>query len=255
MTEMTMAPPRADTTGLRRFARDLAEIYRRGGRGVVAAPAIAAIAILTEAAQHAAEIKLGMFGSIEVFHALSNDPTRWAFGYGKVAGFVIAFLAFARFQAIGSVRRALLVPPLTLARLVLLIAVTFALAWPFGEFQKHTASMPVDVALGTISAVIQGAMLLLITGTLVGDRTLSWRAAFTTHLPSALLLTLYFAAAFVPCQLLHMANHKLAIGRAEAFVWLIMVCDAMWVGLFASLIGAALFVGSQAKLTWRGWRT
>ncbi|GGB27735.1 hypothetical protein GCM10011380_16700 [Sphingomonas metalli] len=254
MTDLTMTESRTRGGGLRRIAGDLVDIYRRGGRSLRAAPLLAAIAILPEAAQHVAEIKLGMFVSIDAFRALSNDPTRWAFGYAKVAGFVVAFLAFARFQATGSVRSALLVPPRTLARIVLLIALTFALAWPFGELQKQTGSMPLTIALGTASVVIQGAMLLLIIGALVGDRTLSWHAAFTSHLPSALLLTLYLAAAFAPCQLLHMANHKLAMARPEPAVWALMAFDALWVGLFASLVGAALFVGSGVRLTWRGWR-
>lgn len=90
--------------------------YRRGGLTLVAAPAIVALIVVPEFAQHVAEIQLGMFESKEAFKALSNDPTRWAFGYVKVAGVVLATLATARFWALGSVRRALLVSPGTLLR-------------------------------------------------------------------------------------------------------------------------------------------
>jgi hypothetical protein len=37
-------------------------------------------------------------------------------------------------------------------------------------------------------------------------------------------------------------------------VWALMAFDALWVGLFAALVGTALFVGARAPLTWRGWR-
>ena len=32
-----------------------------------------------------------------------------------------------------------------------------------------------------------------------------------------------------------------------------MAFDALWVGLFAALVGTALCVGARASLTWRGW--
>ena len=256
MTEMTIAS-RSRGGWLARAVRgiggDIAAVYRRGGRGVVAAPLIAAIAILPEAAQHVAEIKLGMFASRDAFRALSNDPVRWAFGYAKVAGFVVAILAYARFHALGTVRQALLVRPATLLRVGALVAGSALVSVAIGWVQQRTGVPVVNAVLSAMSLIVQSGLTLLIVAWLVENRAVGPRAAFTTHLPSALLLTLYLALAFGPAQLLHMANHRLALGQPAALVWGLMAFDALWVGLFASLVGAAMMVGGRMRLTWRGW--
>lgn len=79
------------------------------------------------------------------------------------------------------------------------------------------------------------------------------RRAMTTLLPAAGVLVLLLVVAFAPAQALHMANHKLALGRPEWVVWLLMTFDALWVGLFAGLVGSAMYVGGRTGLTWRGW--
>jgi hypothetical protein len=75
----------------------------------------------------------------------------------------------------------------------------------------------------------------------------------TSLLPAAILLCVLAAIAFAPSQLLHMVNHKLALGQPLPIVWALMIFDALWVGLFAGLVGSALFVGSRTGLTWKGW--
>lgn len=252
---MEAVPPQESRLrrAVRRIGSDMADVYRRGGHGVRAAPLIAAIAIVPEAAQHVAEIKLGMFQSIEVFRALSNDPTRWAFGYVKIAGFMIAMLAYARFHALGSVRAALLIRPLVLAKVVALIALAALVSEGLGRVGAMTGSPVAGGLAAAASLLLQSALTLLIVAALAEQRTPTIRAAFTTHLPSAALLTLYLIVAFAPAQLLHMANHKLALGQPVPLVWALMTFDALWVGLFASLVGAAMAVGARARLTWRGW--
>lgn len=243
--------------GVLRAARDLGrallETYRRGGRMIRLAPAILAIAVVPEFVQHIAEIHLGMFNSLAAFHAHANDPLRWGFGYAKVAGFVIAILATARFWAVGSVRRALLPGPMTLAKVAAAIVIGFALAWPFDWLGRQGFAAPVSVLLSVVSGIIQAGVMIYLIGALLEDAAITPRRAFTTLLPAALVLTLLVAAAFLPAQALHMANHKLALGQPAALVWALMVFDALWVGLFTALVGSALFVGCRTGLTWRGW--
>lgn len=240
-------------TGFRRIAADVADIYRRGGRAMAAAPWLAAIVILPEAAQHVVEVKLGMFQSLAAFRALGNEAIRWNFGYVKIAGTVLAMLAMARFQATGSARSAVRPPAWAVVRIIVLVALTSAVSVACHWLAELTGIVGA-VGFNLLSFVIQAALTLSLVAALVEDRTLTWRAAFTTHWPSALVLTLYLAVAFVPAQLLHMANHRLALGQAAPVVWGLMAFDAVWVGLLASLAGAALFVGSRVRLTWRGWR-
>lgn len=235
------------------IGRAMVETYRLGGRAVKAAPLVLAIAIVPEFLQHIAEIHLGMFVSVEQFRALANDPLRWGFGYVKVAGFVIAILAVARFWSVRSVRRTLLVPPMTFVRVVVGLVVGFAVAWPFMWLDKQSLSPAINVPLQIVSTVIQGGFLIYIVGALIEDASVTPKRAMTSLLPAGIVLSVLAAVAFGPAQALHMANHKLALGQPLPIVWALMAFDALWVGLFAALVGSALYVGVTTGLTWKGW--
>ncbi len=229
------------------------ETYRFGGNIVLAAPLLLLIAVLPEFIQHAAEIHLGMFDSMSRFRALSASPLRWSFGYLKVAGFTIAILATARFWAVGSIRRTLLVPPKALARATAGLLIGFAVASPFAWLRTQGLSPAINVPLQLFSAVIQGGFLVYVVGALLEEPAVTPKRAMTSLLPTSVVLTLLVILAFAPSQALHMANHKLALGQPAAIVWVLMIFDALWIGLFAGLIGSALFVGVRTGLTWRGW--
>ena len=235
------------------MARAVVETYRLGGRAVRAVPLVLAIAVVPEFLQHIAEIHLGMFVSIEQFRALGNDPLRWGFGYVKVAGFVIAILAVARFWSVGSVRRTLQVPPMTIVRVVAGMIVGLAAAWPFMWLGKQGLSPAINVPLQIVSTVIQGGFWIYVVGALIEDPRVTPRRAMTSLLPAGIVLSVLAATAFGPAQALHMANHKLAMGQPLATVWALMAFDALWVGLFAALVGSAVFVGVKTGLTWKGW--
>ena len=114
---------------LRSLGGKLFDSFRLGGLMVRRAPLVLAVAAIPELAQHVVEIQLGMFDSLDMFHAHGTDAIRMAFGYVKVAGFVIAILASARFWWAGSVRAALLPPPRDLLRIVWAIGVSIAAQW------------------------------------------------------------------------------------------------------------------------------
>lgn len=227
--------------------------YKLGGRTWIAAPALAAIVVVPEFVQHAVEIQLGMFTSVDAFRAHADDPLRWGFGYAKLAGFVLAILMTARFWALGSVRRALLVPPRTLRHVALALAGALALAWPFDWLGRQGLPLAANAPLQLIGYVLNAGAMLYVVGALLGDPELRLHRSFTTLLPAALLLTLLLILAFAPAQALHLANHKLAMGQGTPLVWALMTFDALWVGLFAALLGAALHVGYRTGLSWRGW--
>ncbi len=172
--------------------------YRRAGRMWLVAPAILAIAVVPEFAQHAAEVRLGMFESREAFRALANDPLRWTFAYPKVAGLILAMLATVRFLAFGSIRQALLIRPMNLLRLSLAMGLTFVAAFPFEWLREASASVFVDGVLTAISVVLQAGLLVYVIGALVDDRENSLRGAFAERWPTAVLMTLLAAGAFCP---------------------------------------------------------
>jgi len=252
----TIVQPRTNGLGgaLRRIVGDIRKIYRRGGRAVIAVPLLTAIAVLPEAAQHIVEIKLGMFDSREAFRALANDPTRWAFGYVKLAGFWIAILGFARFHARGALRQVPLVPPAMLLRVAIGVALGFGAGVGLDRIGAAIGVPAIGTLLTVVSFVFQTGLLLYIVAALIEDRDMTLRRTFTQRFPTAALLTLYMVIAFAPAQLLHMANHRFALGQATPVVWALMTFDALWIGLFAALVGAALFTGARARLTWREWQ-
>ena len=235
------------------IGRAILETYRLGGRAVKVAPLILAIAVVPEFLQHISEIHLGMFVSVEQFRALASDPLRWGFGYVKVAGFVIAILAVARFWSVGSMRRTLLIPPMTIVRVVAGMIVGLAAAWPFMWLGKQGLSPAINVPLQIVSTVIQGGFWIYVVGALIEDPRVTPRRAMMSLLPAGIVLSVLAATAFGPAQALHMVNHKLAMGQPSAIVWALMAFDALWVGLFAALVGSAVFVGVKTGLTWKGW--
>lgn len=248
------APSRLGSA-LRGTARAAFATYKLGGRTLVAAPLIAAIVVLPELAQHAAEIHLGMFESKAGAQAAANHPLRWAFGYAKIAGLVVAMLATARYWALGSVRRALLIAPGNLLRLGLAIGLTLLAELPFTWLKEASASAGVDAAITFASVLVQAGLLVYLIGALLDDRTITLRSAFGDRWPTAILITALAALAFAPSQALHGANHLWAMEQPTAIVWALMLFDSLLVGLLATLVGAALFVAYRAGPTWRGWTT
>lgn len=236
----------------REVIRAVLATYRKGGQAFQLAPALVLLAVLPQFAQHAYEINSGMFASKEAFRALQMEPTRWVFGYAKMAGLIAAMLLIARFWATGSAWRALLIPPRDLVRLALLMGVTFAVEYLLNALGK---AVPVLSWPTTgLNLYAQLALFLLLVAALLGDRTLSVRQAFTQRWAANLFILLLLVAAFTPAALLHKATHVSAFGAAEPVVWGIMLFDSLVVGLLAALLGAAVSVGYETAPSWRGWR-
>lgn len=234
-------------TGLRIVAA-----YRLGGRTMLAAPVIAAVAILPELAQHVVEIKLGMFASIDAFRALADDPARWAFGYAKLAGFWLAILATARFWAVeGDVARAIRPGWSAAGRLSAGIGLAVLQSLLMKAVAGH--GVVIDTVASLLSLLLQCSLFVYLVGSLLGDERATLRWSFTAGWPRALFMTLLLALTFAPCQMLHMAGHRLAIGSPVPVVWGVMLLDGLFVGLFAALAGSAMVVGYRFGPSWRGW--
>jgi hypothetical protein len=230
------------TPALRSLGGKLFDSFRLGGLMVRRALLILAIAAIPELVQHVVEIRLGMFDSIEMFHAHGTDAIRMAFGYVKVAGFVIAILASARFWWLGSVRAALLPPPRDLLRIVGAIVVSLAAQLPF-EWLRAGMAQPWNGALLIIETALGTALTVYIIAALFGDRAMTLRRVFTAAWGRALLIVLLMAVTYGPCFAVHLATHKLALGLPLPLVIAIMTFDGLFIGLFAALVGSAMFVG------------
>lgn len=233
--------------------RVLLDVYRRGGRAMVVAPVLVAIAVVPEFIQHVVEISLGMFTSMESARSLASSDLRWGFGYAKIAGYVAAILMIARFWALGSVGKALAIAPRTLAMAALAIGLSVLAELPFNALEAMAFPPVVDIAIRIVGLVVQLGLVVYIVAQLLDDRSMTLRRIFLERLPTVVVMIIALAAAHYPSSFLHSANHKLAIGQPEVLVWGLMAFDALVVGLMAALIGSALFVAYRSGASWRGW--
>lgn len=240
---MATIPYQAPRPAPERWVRDgtiaVWRTYAEGGRGLIAAPLIAAIVVVPEALQHAIELAMGIFESPDAARALQNSPLRMAFGITKIVGLVLAIVAFARFHALGSVRAALLPGWRTVAVVVPAIGLWFAIGLGLQWVQTMLGTHPLGRVVMAIDWVSQMVLLLPIFALLLDDSSRPiwqhmrrWRAA----LAMIVLLPIAFALA----RLLHSVTHVLALRTPFAADVALMAIDALLIGLLASLTGAAL---------------
>jgi hypothetical protein len=211
----TVATKGQDETALESAVRGtvaaLVATYRLGGRTFAAAPALVALAVVPQFAQHAWEIEAGMFASVDAFRALQMDPTRWIFGYAKVAGLLAGFVMIARFWEVGSVRRAILVPPRDLLRFGLVFGATVAVDFLCKQLGQHIPMLKFAAAAANL--IVQFGLTFLLVAALLGDRGTSLREAVLHRWVATLFLVALAAGAFGPASLLHKATHTLAFGQ------------------------------------------
>lgn len=231
----------------------IATTYRLGFRGMIAAPALVALVVVPEFAQHVVEIRGGMFDNRAAAQAFAQSELRWSFGYVKLAGFALSFLLIARFWACDeSQLRAIAIRPAILARVLAMIALLIGTG---AALESFGSALPVLQSIAfVISLIVQTALLLAVVGALIEEPNVTLRSVFTERFPAAIGLFLLLALAFVPAQGLHMLNHTLALGQSQPAVWALMMFDSLVVGLMAALIGAALFVGARLTMRWRSRR-
>ena len=210
------------------------------------APMVLALVIVPEFIQHIVEIRIGMFESRDAFAALANDPTRMGFGYAKLTGLVLTFIAASRFW--GARERGVKWYGLSdidwrrfgLGFLLfgLLPAAPALVESQIGETNAQILGM-------VMTALLLPALFLMLAG-LFGDRTTPardmWRRSWTWAILTIGLLLL----AFMPAQWLHGMNHHWAMGAHPAIVWALMIFDSILVGLLAGLSGTALYLGYAA---------
>jgi hypothetical protein len=236
----------------RSAGRALIELYPKGVSMLWLAPAVLALVVIPEFAQHVVEVQLGMFDNVEAARSIQNDPTRWAFGYVKVAGLVLVFLAAARFwwsREHGS--RWWDVRDLAWSRLALGALIVFGVgSLPEllgGQIDERTVKI---VGIAWMVLTLPGLFILL--AGLFGDKVTPIAAMWRQGWPWLLVTALLLVAAFAPASWLHAMNHRWAMGAGPVILWGLMIWDALLVGLLAGLVGTALHLGYAAFAAGQG---
>lgn len=194
------------------------------------------LVVLPELIQHGIEIKLGMFGSRDAFKALSADPQRMLFGYFKVAGLVLAIIAAAGYWS----RRGGHKVRWAAAGIALLLnLLPFVLLLPIEGRVSASVWMFINAAV-SIAAL---PLLILLLGSLFGDRAMTLSNAYQRGWGKAVRIALLVPLGWFPLSMMHQYNHLLAMGQPQGAVWALMVWDAIIVGLMACWAGTALHHG------------
>jgi hypothetical protein len=191
------------------------------------------LVVVPEFIQHIVEINLGMFDSREAARALSSDPQRMLFGAVKIAGLFAAILAaVAVWTRRDHARPAWRAVGIAFGLNLLLTALVFGLG----------KVMPAGVwaVLNPILMIVTLPFLVLLVGALLGDATMTLRAAYRRGWLIMLRMALLLPLAWLPLQWLHERNHFWALGQASWAVWALMAFDALVVGLMACWAGTAL---------------
>lgn len=210
------------------------------------APAVLALVVIPEFAQHVAEIRLGMFESVEQARSLQNDPTRWAFGYVKIAGLVLTFLAAARFWwTRDHSGRWWDIRDLAWSRLALGALIVFGVG-SLPELFKGALDEQTVTILGIVMMLLTLPGLFILLAGLFADRATPLAAMWRRGWPWLLLTAGLLVLAFLPASWLHSMNHRWAMGAGPAKLWGLMIWDSLLVGLLACLVGTAMHLGYAA---------
>jgi hypothetical protein len=226
---------------LRAIARPIANWFAAARHIVRYAPWLLLPILLTEGAQHVAEIQLGMFASRDTFTALANDPTRWAFGYAKIAGLFVSLLLAARVVALGSAARAIRPRLKPLFMVIGLVLLTSAIDLA-SKSEAARAVAPV-AALQAGNLILQIPLTVALLAALFEDDWASLRSARWRVLGAVMLSGLLAAIAFVPMQLVHGLNHRWALGAPDAALWGLMAFDTLWTAAIALMTGTGMAIG------------
>ncbi len=234
------------TRACKRAGGAAAQLYPRGVSLFWVAPAVVALVVLPEFAQHVAEIQLGMFDGPEQAKAVAPSATRMAFGYVKIAGLLAAMLASARFWWTRRAGRHW-ADPRGIAWGRLLVGAVIFMGVP--ELVKFAATRTFPglepYLTWGVSLLLMPMAFLMLAG-LFGDRDTPVSAMWRRAWPWLLLTVVLLIAAFAPASWLHQMNHRWAMGADPLAVWGLMIFDSLIVGLMAGLTGTAFYLGYAA---------
>lgn len=228
---------------LTRAWRALRDVYPKGLSLFWLAPMIPALVIVPEFIQHVVEVRLGMFDGKDAFRALQHDPTRWAFGYAKIAGLWLAIFGSAGFWGVREAGgrwwdlRTIAWKPFLIGAVIFLGLGSVPALW---EGRLTGAG---DIALQVLVAVLTLPGLLMMLAGLCGDPLLGWRDYWVRGWPWLILAAALAAIGFGPAAWLHQMNHQWAFGASDPVLWLLMIWDSILVGILAVLAGTGIALG------------
>lgn len=221
------------------FWRTLKATYRDSIALFVACPLLALIPVAFEIAQHAVEVRIGMYDSVAMAQAVEHHPLRMGFGVLKVASLLLAGYWVPRFLAWRDPRRAgRLDPPA-----VRLFAGFFAFQLAIALVQLFVLPQTGAVLLVTFLGGQIVNVLVVAWGIAapLGNAVIGPRRSVAIMAPQLLWGVAFSLAAMLPLMIPHYAFAALALLGPRWALWPVMLIDSLLVGWLTAVLVAAAY--------------
>jgi hypothetical protein len=231
------------------FLRALAWSYKKSLAFAIQCPLLFLIPVAVEFAQHAGEIHIGLYKSLEKAQNLAQSPTRWGLGHLKVIAFLLYSYCAVRFVGFNDDAReakrrdASALKPF---RKVLLLDLLIIITILDGSFVLQNIGMSARNA-GYASSALQIGLTLLTPGfatwsaaAALGNSEITIRRSFALSRGAWLwCLAMYFIS-LIPPLAIHFLIFSLAIGNSSFAIWSSMSIDSLlsgYLGVLSPVVG------------------
>ncbi|MGQ0588243.1 MAG: hypothetical protein ACT4N8_01755 [Sphingosinicella sp.] len=236
---------------LRSVGAQIVDAWRRGVSLAWLAPAIFALIVLPEFAQHVWEIRIGLHDANPVMPTDAEASIFWLFAYAKVTGLVLGMLLAFRFWMQGaSLARSVRFRTVDFIRIAIGLAVFALLDYGTRNGQaafealglSREAAAPADIFSDTLLFVPQVLILPWFLAALGSEDGMTLGRSARAGVRGFARLVIVTVTAVGPPMLVHLWLHELARGAAPAPLWALMSVDSLVVGLLGTLAGSAFYV-------------
>lgn len=220
--------------------------YRESWAFVIACPLLALVPVLGEILQHAVEMHIGMYDSLDAATAADGDPMRMAFGFIKTLGLLLPGYWIMRFLAGGrdtAAAKTIAPRAVQLFAWFFLFQAALSAIGLFGLPRSGTAlavTMILSLALNPLLARWAAAAPLGIAIGPIGSarvmvRQLPWAIAFSIIV-------------ILPLMVPHYALGVAAILVAPTLKWPALIADSLLVGYLSAVMIASTWVIATRRI-------
>jgi hypothetical protein len=256
--EMSMLPASLHSDGFvapanialpKTFWRAIAWSYKKSFAFAIRCPLLFLIPVAAECAQHASEIHMGFYNSLNQAQDLAYSPMRWSLGHLKVILFLLYSYSTVRFVGFNDSRRearrfdASALRPFWKVLLLDLLLIVITLDGQFALQAIGASSLGVSYT----SSALQIGLTLLTPGfaawsaaAALSNAEIGIRRSFALSHGSWLWSLAFYCVSLIPPLAVHYLFFWLAVGSSATSVWSGMIVDAFlsgYLGALAAVVG------------------
>jgi hypothetical protein len=237
---------------------DIKENYLSSWHFIFVCPILFLIPALVEFAQHVVEIQIGMYDGGDAAVAVADNDERLRWGFVKALSIALPgywFVRYLGFDRDASAARRIEWPAIGLWSVIFALSALQIWLGLFGPSLESLSGMSTEQ-----SALMKGILMLALT--VLGIYFTTWQVAWPLgnvrigpiqsikimngHFWRAVIYTL---AGIIPLMIVHYAFGYGAMGMPIWLVWMMMVLDALVVGLLSLTMVGSIFFAARFATT------